>query len=107
MALAQETPLLLLDEPTTYLDLGHQLEVLDLARRLVDAGKTVVVVLHELHLAFRYADHLVVMRDGRIITTGAPSDVVTAELIREVYDLDARIITDPVTSTPIVIPEAR
>ncbi|UDY24276.1 ABC transporter ATP-binding protein [Nocardioides sp. Kera G14] len=107
MALAQETELLLLDEPTTYLDLAHQLEVLDLARRLVSEGKTVVTVLHELHLAFRYADHLVVMRDGRVLATGSPADVVTPALIREVYDLDVRVIEDPVTGTPLVIPEAR
>ncbi|MFT4262080.1 MAG: ABC transporter ATP-binding protein [Nocardioides sp.] len=107
MALAQETELLLLDEPTTYLDLAHQLEVLDLARRLVGGGKTVVTVLHELHLAFRYADHLVVMRAGRILAQGPPREVVTAELIEQVYDLRVRIIEDPVTGTPLVIPEVR
>ncbi|WP_300681387.1 ABC transporter ATP-binding protein [Nocardioides sp.] len=107
MALAQETSLLLLDEPTTYLDMSHQLEVLDLARSLVEGGKTVIAVLHELHLAFRYADHLVVMREGRIVAEGAPNEVVTAALIEEVYDLPCRIISDPVSATPLVIPEAR
>jgi len=107
MVLAQETPLLLLDEPTTYLDISHQLEVLDLARRLVHDGRTVVAVLHDLHLAFRYADHLVVMSQGRVVATGRPADVVTAELVRDVYDLPCRIITDPVSGTPLVIPEAR
>lgn len=106
MALAQETPLLLLDEPTTYLDLAHQLEVLDLTRRLVAGGRTVVAVLHELHLAFRYADHLVVMAHGEVVTTGAPADVVTAELVERVYGVRCRIITDPVSGTPLVIPEA-
>ena len=105
MALAQETPLLLLDEPTTYLDITHQLEVLDLARSLVAGGRTVVAVLHELNLAFRYADHLVVMSDGRVVATGAPSDVVTPELMAEVYRLACRIVPDPVTGTPLVVPE--
>lgn len=105
MALAQETPLLLLDEPTTYLDIAHQLEVLDLARRLVADGRTVVTVLHDLHLAFRYADHLVVMSAGEIVATGRPGDIVTAELIEDVYDVRCRIVLDPVSGTPLVIPE--
>jgi ABC-type cobalamin/Fe3+-siderophores transport system ATPase subunit len=105
MALAQATPLLLLDEPTTYLDLAHQLDVLDLTRRLVGGGRTVVAVLHELSLAFRYADHLVVMSQGRIVATGAPGEVVTAGLVEEVYGVRCRIIDDPVTGTPIVVPE--
>ncbi|WP_207950063.1 ABC transporter ATP-binding protein [Nocardioides ochotonae] len=106
LALAQETPLLLLDEPTTYLDIAHQVEVLELARRLRREGRTVVAVLHELHLAFRYAEHLVVMRDGAVVATGDPREVVTAALVEEVYDLPCRIITDPVSGTPIVIPLA-
>jgi ABC-type cobalamin/Fe3+-siderophores transport system ATPase subunit len=105
MALAQETPLLLLDEPTTYLDLAHQLEVLDLARRLVAGGRTVVTVLHDLHLAFRYAEHLVVMSGGEIVATGRPGDIVTAQLIEDVYDVRCRIMLDPVSGTPLVIPE--
>ena len=107
MALAQETPLLLLDEPTTYLDITHQLEVLDLARSLVTGGRTVVAVLHELNLAFRYADHLVVMAGGEIVATGAPSTVVTPELMQQVYDLECRIVADPVSGTPLVVPELR
>jgi iron complex transport system ATP-binding protein len=106
MVLAQETSLLLLDEPTTYLDIAHQVEVLELARRLRWEGRTVVAVLHELHLAFRYAEHLVVMRDGQVVATGEPREIVTAELIEDVYDLPCRIISDPVTGTPIVIPLA-
>ncbi|MGN0065646.1 MAG: ABC transporter ATP-binding protein [Nocardioides sp.] len=107
MVLAQETPLLLLDEPTTYLDIAHQVEVLELAKRLRHEGRTVVAVLHELHLAFRYAEHLVVMKDGHVVATGDPRDIVTAELVEQVYDLPCRIIPDPETGTPIVIPLAR
>ncbi|MFT3888916.1 MAG: ABC transporter ATP-binding protein [Arachnia sp.] len=104
MALAQETPLLLLDEPTTYLDVAHQIEVLNLTRRLHREGRTVVLVLHELHLAFRYATHLIVMRDGRVIAEGHPLDVVTPELIEHVYDLPCQVIPDPVTGRPLVLP---
>lgn len=104
MALAQETPLLLLDEPTTYLDIAHQIEVLNLTRRLHRAGRTVVLVLHELHLAFRYATHVIVMRDGRIVAQGRPEEIVTAELIEQVYDLPCRVITDPVSGRPLVLP---
>lgn len=105
MALAQETPLLLLDEPTTFLDLRHQIEVLSLVRRLNrDLGRTVVMVLHDIGLACRYADHLVAMRDGRIVALGAPAEVVTPATIREVFGLEARVIADPETGTPLVIP---
>ncbi len=104
MALAQQTPILLLDEPTTYLDIAHQVEVLDLARGLQREGFTVVVVLHELHLAFRYATHLVVMREGAIVAQGGVNEVVTEELIEEVYGLPCRLIADPVSGRPIVIP---
>lgn len=107
MVLAQETPIVLLDEPTTYLDIAHQLQLLDLCRSLNrDAGRTVVAVLHDLNQAFRYADHLVAMRDGRIVATGAPTDIVTAELVREVFSLRCRIIDDPETGTPLVVPLA-
>lgn len=104
MALAQETPLLLLDEPTTFLDIAHQLEVLELARSLARGGRTVVTVLHELHLAFRYADHLVVMSQGQIVAQGDPREVVTADLIEEVYSLPCRIVLDELTGTPMVLP---
>ncbi|MFS3128137.1 ABC transporter ATP-binding protein [Nocardioides sp. Bht2] len=106
MALAQETEVLLLDEPTSFLDIAHQIEVLDLGRALQRQGRTVVMVLHELHLAFRYADQLVVMKGGRIMAQGSPGEVVTAELIEEVYDLPCRIIADPETGSPMVIPLA-
>ena len=104
MALAQSTEILLLDEPTTYLDLNHQLEVLRLAERLQRAGTTVVAVLHDLHLAFRYATHLVFMKDGQIVAQGAPTSVVTPELVERVFGVACRIIDDPETGAPMVIP---
>ncbi|MGW1077761.1 ABC transporter ATP-binding protein, partial [Streptomyces sp. NPDC002537] len=104
MALAQETDLLLLDEPTTYLDISHQVEVLDLCRRLNhERGRTVVAVLHDLNQAARYADHLIAMRDGRIVAQGAPSDVVTADLVRDVFGLESVVVADPVTGGPLVL----
>lgn len=104
MALAQETKTLLLDEPTSFLDIAHQIEVLELARDLQRSGSTVVAVLHELHLAFRYATHLVVMQEGRVVAQGLPTEIVTAELIEQVYELPCTIIEDPVSHTPMVIP---
>lgn len=104
MALAQSTDILLLDEPTTYLDLNHQLEVLRLAQRLQRQGRTIVAVLHDLHLAFRYATHLVCMRQGRIIAQGAPGTVVTPELIESVFDVPCVVIPDPETGAPLVVP---
>jgi len=108
MALAQETEVLLLDEPTTYLDVTHQLEVLDLVRDLNRSrGTTVVMVLHDLNLAARYADELVAMRDGRVRSVGAPSSVLDAVLVQQVFGLESQIITDPVSGTPLVIPIGR
>lgn len=104
MTLAQDTPLVLLDEPTTYLDITHQIEVLNLTRRLHREGRTVVVVLHDLNLAFRYATHVVLMKDGRIVTQGEPREIVTAETIREVFDLECVVLPDPCTGTPMVVP---
>ncbi|WP_030687039.1 ABC transporter ATP-binding protein [Streptomyces sp. NRRL B-1347] len=105
MALAQETELLLLDEPTTYLDISHQVEVLDLVRQLNhDRGRTVAVVLHDLNQAARYADHLVAMKEGRVVAEGAPRDVVTAELVRDVFGLECVVVPDPVTGSPLVVP---
>lgn len=107
MLLAQETPVMLLDEPTTYLDVAHQLEVLELCRRLnKDEGRTVVLVLHDLDQACRYADHLVVMRDGRVLATGTPADVMTVDLIAEAFGLHAIVQPHPVTRTPMVVPIA-
>jgi iron complex transport system ATP-binding protein len=108
MALAQETPILLLDEPTTYLDVAHQLEVLDLLRELNEQqGRTVVMVLHDLNEAARYSDHLVAMHAGRIVAEGRPEDVVTPETVRAVFGIDCRVIDDPVTGTPLVVPIGR
>ncbi|WNM43143.1 ABC transporter ATP-binding protein [Micromonospora halotolerans] len=108
MALAQQTPLLLLDEPTTYLDIAHQVEVLDLCARLhEEQGRTLVAVLHDLHQAARYATHLVAMRDGRVVAAGDPRRIVTTELVEEVFGLPCRIIEDPETGTPLVLPVVR
>lgn len=107
MALAQDTGLLLLDEPTTYLDIAHQVDVLDLVRRLNrERGRTVAVVLHDLNQASRYADHLVAMKAGRIVAQGRPGEVVTAELVREVFGLESVVVPDPVTGDPLVVPGA-
>ncbi|QNP62608.1 ABC transporter ATP-binding protein [Streptomyces genisteinicus] len=108
MALAQQTPLLLLDEPTTFLDIQHQLEVLDLCAGLHESqGRTLVAVLHDLNQAARYATHLIALRDGRVVAEGAPSEVVTAELVEEVFGVRSRIIEDPESGTPLVVPFAR
>jgi iron complex transport system ATP-binding protein len=108
MALAQETPLLFLDEPTTYLDLAHQVEVLDLLHRLnVEEGRTIVLVIHDLNLACRYADHLVAMADGRIRVVGRPADVVSAAMVRDIFGVECRVLPDPVTGSPIVVPAGR
>jgi len=108
MALAQETDILLLDEPTTFLDVAHQIEVLDLLTDLNrDRGTTIVMVLHDINLAARYADHMFALRDGRLVASGAPHAVVTGELIREVFDLDALVVADPVSGAPIVLPRGR
>ncbi|MDH6464064.1 iron complex transport system ATP-binding protein [Micromonospora sp. A200] len=108
MALAQQTPLLLLDEPTTWLDVAHQIEVLDLCARLhEEQGRTLVAVLHDLHHAARYATHLIAMRDGRVVAEGDPREVVTAELVQEVFGLPCRIVEDPETGTPLVVPATR
>ncbi|GLY85743.1 ABC transporter ATP-binding protein [Actinoallomurus iriomotensis] len=108
MALAQETPLLLLDEPTTFLDIAHQIDVLDLCARLhQEEGRTLVAVLHDLNHAARYATHLIAMRAGEVVAEGDPSTVVTAELVEEVFGLPCRVIPDPETETPMVIPAVR
>lgn len=107
MALAQETSILLLDEPTTFLDISHQIEVLDLCVELQEAGRTIVAVLHDLNLASRYATRLIAIRDGRIVAEGTPSAVVTADIVEHIFDLPCRVITDPETGAPLVIPARR
>ncbi|GAA1636631.1 ABC transporter ATP-binding protein [Kribbella alba] len=108
MALAQETDILLLDEPTTFLDLTHQFEVLDL---LVDLNKrddrTIVLVLHDLNQACRFGDHLIAMKDGAIVAEGNPSEVITEEVVQDVFGLAVKIIPDPVAGTPMVVPIGR
>ena len=104
MALAQETDLLLLDEPTTFLDIAHQVEVMELLARQHERGRTIVAVLHDLNQAARYASHMVAMKQGRIVAQGAPQDVVTEELVREVFGLACRVLPDPETGTPMVVP---
>ncbi|RRQ67431.1 ABC transporter [Streptomyces griseofuscus] len=108
MALAQQTPLLLLDEPTTYLDIQHQIDVLDLCAELHETqGRTLVAVLHDLNHAARYATHLIALRGGEVIAEGAPNDIVTAELVERVFGLKCQVIEDPETGTPLVVPAAR
>ncbi|SMF20992.1 ABC transporter ATP-binding protein [Streptomyces sp. Amel2xC10] len=108
MALAQQTPLLLLDEPTTYLDIQHQIDVLDLCAELHEEhGRTLVAVLHDLNHAARYATHLIALKGGEVIAQGAPNDIVTAELVERVFGLRCQVIEDPETGTPLVVPAAR
>lgn len=107
LVLAQQAPVLLLDEPTTFLDLPHQLDVLDLCAHLRETGHTVVAVLHDLNLAARYATHLIAMRDGAVLATGVPADVVTEDVVRAVFALECRVMPDPETGTPMVVPLAR
>jgi iron complex transport system ATP-binding protein len=108
MALAQATDIMLLDEPTTYLDLAHQIDVLDL---LVDLnaqhGRTIVLVLHDLNQACRYAHHLIAMSGGSIVASGPPGEVVTEELVHEVFSMRSKVISDPVSNTPMVLPIGR
>lgn len=108
MSLAQDTRILLLDEPTTYLDIAHSVEVLDLVDHLcVDLGRTVVMVIHDLNLAIRYADELVVVHEGRIAAQGAPEHVITERLLETVFGLTARVVADPVSGRPLVVPVGR
>ncbi|MFD9456189.1 ABC transporter ATP-binding protein [Streptomyces sp. NPDC059985] len=108
MALAQQTPLLLLDEPTTYLDIQHQLDVLDLCAELhEEQGRTLVAVLHDLNHAARYATHLIALRGGVVVAEGPPAEVVTAGLVEEVFGVRCQIIEDPETGTPLVVPAGR
>ncbi|MBX6750590.1 MAG: ABC transporter ATP-binding protein [Micromonosporaceae bacterium] len=108
MALAQQTDILLLDEPTTFLDLNHQVEVLDLLTDLNrERGTTIVMVLHDLNLAARYADHLVAVKAGQVYAAGAPEAVLDATLVREVFSMDSQVVPDPVTGRPLVLPISR
>lgn len=105
MVLAQQTPLILLDEPTTYLDLSHQINLLELLSQLnKEEGRTLVTVLHDLNQACRYADHLIVMKEGKIVAQGKPDSIITSELIEHIFDMPNCIIRDPVAGTPLIVP---
>jgi ABC-type cobalamin/Fe3+-siderophores transport system ATPase subunit len=105
MSLAQETPILLLDEPTTYLDIAHQLEILELLKELNQTlGRTIVMVVHDLNHATQYADHIIAISDGTVHATGDPAAVLTTELIRKVYGVDSLVIPHPVTGKPLCLP---
>jgi iron complex transport system ATP-binding protein len=107
LTLAQDTSTLLLDEPTTYLDLAHQVEVLDLVARLNrEEGRTVVMVLHDLNDAGRYADHIIALRDGAVAASGPPAEVLREEVVEAVFGLPCRVLEDPETGTPMVVPAA-
>ncbi|QEW18043.1 putative siderophore transport system ATP-binding protein YusV [Marinibacterium anthonyi] len=108
MALAQQTGILLLDEPTTFLDINHQVDVLDLLTDLnLQRRTTIVMVLHDLNLAARYADHLIAMAQGRIHSAGAPEDILTTRMIHDVFGLQAQLLPDPATGRPMMIPLGR
>jgi iron complex transport system ATP-binding protein len=104
MTLAQETSVILLDEPTTFLDLAHQIEVLHLLERLNrDAGRTIVMVVHDLNHATRHAHHLIALRDGRLVAAGPPAEVVTPALLRQVFGVEAEVLPDPRTGVPLCV----
>ena len=108
LALAQQTDILLLDEPTTYLDIAYQVEILELLRMINQTrGTTIVMVLHDINLASRYADYLFAMSKGALVAQGSPEETISSELLKTVFDLDAKIITDPVSNTPYAIPIGR
>ena len=107
MILAQDTNLMLLDEPTTHLDMPHQIEILEMLVKLsVDEDRTVVLVLHDINMAARYCSNLIALKEGKILATGRPSKVVTTEMVESIFGLKALIIEDPVTGSPLCIPEA-
>jgi ferric citrate transport system ATP-binding protein len=105
MVLAQNAPVVLLDEPTTYLDISHQVELMDLMCELAAEGKTVITVLHDINQACRYADHLAVMHGGHLVTDGAPGQVISAQLMREVFEVQVQIINEPISGTPMCVVE--
>jgi len=108
MVLAQETAIMLLDEPTTWLDISYQIDLLELLSELNrEQGYTLAAVLHDLNQACRYATHLIALRDGKVVAQGAPKEIVTAELIEAVYGMRCMIIEDPVAQTPLVVPLGR
>jgi len=107
LVLAQDTEVLMLDEPTTYLDIAHQMEVLELCRRLnTELGKSLVMVLHDLNLAARYSHHLIAMKEGRIVAAGTPAELLTPQRVEEVFGIQSQVMSDPVTGSPLVVPVA-
>ncbi|GLX66910.1 ABC transporter ATP-binding protein [Paenibacillus glycanilyticus] len=104
MVLAQQTPILLLDEPTTYLDIAHQIELLELFKDLNLQGRTIIAVLHDLNHAARYANHIIAMKNGQMIAQGDPREIVTEQIVEEVFGLKCKVIDDPVSHTPLVVP---
>ncbi|MCM2676889.1 ABC transporter ATP-binding protein [Alkalicoccobacillus plakortidis] len=108
MALAQQTDILFLDEPTTFLDITYQVEILDLLTDLNKKhGTTIVMVLHDINLTARYADHIFALREGKLIAEGDPANVITSDLIQEIFGLDCTVIPDPVSHSPLVVPRGR
>lgn len=107
VVLAQQTSLLLLDEPTTFLDIAHQIDLMELFTDLHREGKTLVAVLHDINQAARYATHMIAMRDGKIVAVGPPEDIVTREMVREVFGVECVVIEDPVAGTPAIMPKGR
>lgn len=105
MTLAQDTPYLLLDEPTTYMDLNHQVELMKLFKTLNQSGKTIITVLHDINQAARYCDYLIVMKEGEIITQGEPEAVITQSMLKSVFSLNAQIHHDPIANTPMCVVE--
>ncbi|MGR6839543.1 Fe(3+) dicitrate ABC transporter ATP-binding protein FecE [Aliivibrio wodanis] len=103
MVIAQDTDVVMLDEPTTYLDMSHQVELMNLMQQMNAKGKTVVVVLHDLNQACRYCDHLVVLDQGRLVTEGSPDQVLTENILSSVFDLKARVFRDPISNTPMCV----
>ncbi len=108
MALAQQTDILFLDEPTTYLDITYQVEILDLLKDLnAKYGTTIVMVLHDINLSARYADYLFAIKDGQLIAEGSPNDIITSALIKETFNLNCHVINDPISNTPLILPISR
>ncbi|MDQ0207558.1 ABC transporter ATP-binding protein [Alkalicoccobacillus murimartini] len=108
MALTQQTDILFLDEPTTFLDITYQVEILDLLTDLNrKRGTTIVMVLHDINLSARYADHIFALREGELIAEGPPSEVITTALVKDIFDLECTVVKDPVSLSPMVIPKGR
>lgn len=107
VVLAQQTSLLLLDEPTTFLDIAHQVDLMELLTELHEEGRTLVAVLHDINQAARYATHMIAMKDGQVVAAGSPEQIVTEDMVRSVFGLECMVIEDPVAGTPAIIPKGR